>query len=181
MRPAFEFSRPVRLDEIGASPHSHAIAAEADELARLAERFALAALHELHAEIALSREAAGIRARGRVTARVDQSCVVSGEAVPARIDEAVDVLFTRSAASDEPDEEMELSASDCDMIPLEGEAVDIGELAAETMSLALAPYPRLSDEALAEHRRLLTSEEDAATQADDKKASNPFSVLKKKG
>lgn len=175
-----EFSRRIRLDEIGPAPRSHHISAEANERALLAERFDLLALDDLSGDIALSREAAGVRARGRVHAAVSQMCVVSGQPVPVRIDEPVDVLFSFSAASGDADEELELSSADCDVMPLEGDAVDLGELAAETMSLALDPYPRLSDADLAEYRRLLASEEDAkAASKADEAARNPFSALKK--
>src|SRR3546814_2274235 len=60
----------------------------------LTVRFGLSSIDRLDADIALSREAAGIRARGRVRAAVSQICVVSGEPVPVALDEPVDVLFT---------------------------------------------------------------------------------------
>src|SRR3546814_2793501 len=73
------------------------------------------------------------------------------------------------------EDEVELGEEDCDVLPMDGDSVDIGELAAETVSLVLDPYPRLPDDALAEYRRLLTSEEEAQAAADaEKKANNPL-------
>ena len=175
-----EFSRRIKLDEVGMTPKMFRVEADPAELAALAERFGLAALEHLSAEISLSREAAGVRARGRTTAALNQICVVSGQPVPASVDEPLDVLFA-FAATDGAEEELELDAADCDVLPLEGEGVDLGELAAETMSLALDPYPRLSDDALADYRKLLMSEEEAARQAEAAQANrNPFAVLKKR-
>src|SRR3546814_8978331 len=92
-----------------------------------------------------------------------------------------EVLFAiHSLSSGASEDEVELGEEDCDVLPMDGDSVDIGELAAETVSLALDPYPRLPDAALAEYRRLLTSEEEAQAAADaEKKANNPFAVLKK--
>lgn len=175
-----EFSRRVKLDEISAVPRRHNIVADETERGRLAERFALAGLNSLEADIDLSREAAGVRARGRVRGAAVQECVVSGQPVPAQVDEAVDILFT-SQQQDAADEEIELGEDDCDILPLDGDAVDLGELAAETLSLGLNPYPRLTDDQLAEYRKLLMSEEEAAAaEKSEKAAGKPFAALKRK-
>lgn len=178
-----EFSRRVKLDEISAAPGRHSIAANEAERRLLAERFALPAIERLEAEIDVSREAAGVRAKGRVRAAVTQECVVSGQPVAAKVDEPFEVLFAiHSLSSGASEDEVELGEEDCDVLPMDGDSVDIGELAAETVSLVLDPYPRLPDDALAEYRRLLTSEEEAQAAADaEKKANNPFAVLKKGG
>lgn len=174
-----EFSRVVRASEIGTGLRQEHVEAKPAERAALAERFGLMTLDRLEADLGVRREAAGIRVTGRVTAVADQICVVSGEAVPARIDESVDLLFTE-VASGRPDEEIELSESECDLLPLEGDWVDLGEVTAQTLGLALDPYPRLPDaeEALGAARRHLISEEEAAArEVAEKAARNPFSVL----
>src|SRR3546814_8038805 len=86
-----EFSRRIRVDEISLAPRNHNVAAKPGERALLTVRFGLSSIDRLDADIALSREAAGIRARGRVRAAVSQICVVSGEPVPVALDEPVDV------------------------------------------------------------------------------------------
>jgi len=176
-----EFSRRIRLDEIGVAPQNHRIEATPQERAALAARFALSRIDMLEAEIALSREALGIRARGHVRAAVNQICVVSTQDVPARIDEPIDVVYTRHQGGDAADEEVELSEAECDQLPLTEEAVDIGELAAETMSLALDPYPRLPDDQLAEYRAHLLTEQQAQALSEEEEATrNPFAALKDK-
>ncbi len=53
----------------------------------------------------------------------------------------------RFVEDDAADEETELSADALDTMPIEGGAIDLGEAAAETMALALDPFPRAPDAA----------------------------------
>ncbi|HEU4959196.1 MAG TPA: DUF177 domain-containing protein [Sphingomonas sp.] len=153
-----EFSRPERIDAIGERARTVAIEAGEGERAALAERFGLVSIESLAAELTLRREAAGIAARGRVTAEVVQACVVTDAPVPARIDEDVALLFVPEGG--EGDEEIELSAEDLDVVPYAGGAIDLGEAAAETMALALDPFPRAPDaEAALRAAGVLTEEE----------------------
>ena len=73
-----EFSRPVPVDRIGAAPTSHRITATPAECAALADRFGLTDLTALGADLAVRREAAGVRVTGRVSGAAVQACVVSG-------------------------------------------------------------------------------------------------------
>ena len=135
-----EFSRPIRLDAIGSGEHAEAVAADDAERAALAKRFDLLALDRLEATLTLRTEAAGVRVRGRVAADVAQPCGATGEPVPARIDEPVDLLFV--APGSDAGDEVELAEQDCDVVVHDGAAIDLGEAAAETMALALDPFPR---------------------------------------
>lgn len=163
-----EFCRPVRLDTIGSGPTARAIDASPVECAALARRFDLLTLESLAADLTAQRIAGGITLTGRVRAHGNQSCVVSGLPVPFAIEETLALRFDpASGAADE----VELTDADLDVLPLEGDAVDFGEAAAQALSLALDPYPKAGASELAEYRRLLTSEEEAA------RAANPFSIL----
>ncbi|MBN8839269.1 MAG: DUF177 domain-containing protein [Sphingomonadales bacterium] len=134
-----EFPRPERLDMIGEAPRTVTINADADERRRLAGRFGLLAIERLDATFAIRRYAAGIVADGRVSAAVTQACTVTGDPLPATIDEKVTLRFVQPGSSDE---EIELGEDALDTIEIEGGAIDLGEAAAETMALALDPYPR---------------------------------------
>lgn len=174
-----EFSRVVRLSDLGSAPRAEHVEARPAEREALTARFGLASLDRLEADLTLRREAAGIRLQGRVRADAAQVCVVSGEPVPTTVDEPVDLLFSAHTALTRPDEEIELSETELDILPLDGEAIDLGEAAAQSFGLALDPYPHAPDEALAAARKRLLSEEQAAMQAAaDKVARNPFRVLK---
>ena len=174
-----ELSRVVKLSEIGNGPRAEHIEAGPAERAALVTRFNLASLDRLVADVTVRREAAGVRVKGRVIAHGAQVCAVSGEPVPAKIDEPIDLLFASNSCPTRPDEEIELGEGDLDILPLDGEGVDLGEAVAQSFGLALDPYPRASATVLASVRQRLLSEEDAAAQADAEKASrNPFRVLK---
>lgn len=134
-----EFSRPERLDSIGAGEREVRIAANTAECAALATRFGVMSVERLEAVLSVRREAAGIAVRGRVTGAVVQACSVTGVPLDAMIDEPVALLFVE--ALDEQ-AEIELDAGALDTVEIEGGAVDLGEAAAETMALALDPFPR---------------------------------------
>ena len=136
---AVEFSRPERLDSIGAGERSVTIEANADERRQLAGRFGLVAIEALSGEFMLRREAAGIRVRGRVTATLTQACSVTGDPLPAQVDEPIDLMFV---AEGEQGDEVELSDDTIDTVFHDGGVIDLGEVAAETMALALDPFPR---------------------------------------
>jgi uncharacterized metal-binding protein YceD (DUF177 family) len=152
-----EFSRPERLDTIGTAPRHVAIEATEAERAALARRFDLVAVDRLAAELDLHREAGGVVVRGRVEGAVTQACVITGDPVAARIDEPLALRFVEG----QPDaEELELDVDDCDTVPIEGGSIDLGEAAAETMALALDPYPRApSAEAALRAAGVLTEDE----------------------
>jgi uncharacterized metal-binding protein YceD (DUF177 family) len=135
-----EFSRAFRVDTLGEAPRSVSIEADASERAALARRFGLVAIDGLAAEAALSRSGETVRAEGRLSAQVTQSCVASGEPLEAAIDEPFALRFVPE--DQDIGDEVELSEQDCDTLSYDGAAVDLGEAVAETLSLALDPFPR---------------------------------------
>lgn len=155
-----EFSRPERVDTIGERDRSVTVEANAAERAALAARFGLIAIDRLHADFAIRREASGISARGRVTAAVVQACSVTGDPLPIKIDETAALRFV----AESPDaEEVELDSEALDTIPYEGGAIDLGEAAAETMALALDPFPRGPNAAAVLKAAGVVSEDEVAT------------------
>lgn len=153
-----EFSRPERIDTIGAGARTIEVKADAAERAALAERFELVSIGRLTAQFAVRRDASGIVAEGRVQAEVVQACVVTGELLPVTVDEPVALLFVAEAETGE--EEIELTPDALDVIPFHGSSIDLGEAAAETMVLALDPFPRSpSAEAVLREAGVLREEE----------------------
>lgn len=135
-----EFSRLIRVDTIGDAAQTIAIEADEAERAALAKRFDLRALDALSASFAIRRDAQGIVADGRVKASLVQACSVTGDSLPASIDETIALRFVPEG-SDEQDE-IELEDGDLDVIPYAGSDIDLGETAAETVLLVLDPFPR---------------------------------------
>lgn len=154
-----EFSRPIRLDQIGGQPRRIEIEADEGERAALAARFGLLSLDSLSASLSVEQGAEGILVTGRVTGRVVQPCVATAEPVPAAIDEAVSLRFLPEPES--PDEEVELDAGEVDTVFYTGGAIDLGEAAAETLALALDPFPRSPHAAQALKDAGVLSEEEA--------------------
>lgn len=134
-----EFSRPERLDTIGEVERTIEIAADDAERAALARRFGLVAIDRLTATFAISHEEASVRVTGIVSAAVTQACSVTGDPIHAKVDETVTLRFVESTPGEE---EIDLTDDALDTIEILGDAIDLGEAAAETMALALDPFPR---------------------------------------
>ncbi len=130
-----EFSRLEHADTIGEGERTVRIEANDAERAALAKRFELKSVDVLEAEFRLRRDAAGIVAHGHVRGAVVQACVVTDDPIPVAIDEPVALRFVGEG-------EIELDEDALDTMLYDGAAVDLGEAAAETMALALDPYPR---------------------------------------
>ncbi|WP_230281639.1 DUF177 domain-containing protein [Croceicoccus sp. Ery15] len=110
------------------------------ERAALAERFALVSVDRLAATLTLSRDGEKVSAEGTLKAAIVQSCAVSGEDLPAEIDEKLAFLFVPAKGDFNPDEEVELDESDLDEIPYEGDRFDLGEAVAQSLALAIDPF-----------------------------------------
>ncbi len=148
-----EFSRPVRVDMLGTAPHAMAVDAGEEERAALARRFGLQGIERLSAQAELSRHGEIVRAVGSLSAQVTQSCIATGAAVPAVVDEPFRIEFRpQPKAVGSADDEIELSEGELDVVFYQGAGVDLGEAVAESLSLSLDPYPRSpdADQALAE-------------------------------
>lgn len=142
-----EFSRPIPVDRLRRGPTTERIEADAAERAALADRFELEAIDSLTAELRLETTRDGmVRVVGRLEAAVTQTCVVSLEPVPAAVSESFSALFAPPEMIDENDDEIDLESllSDEDDPPeaIVNNRIDIGELTAQHLSLALDPYPR---------------------------------------
>ncbi|WP_375427555.1 DUF177 domain-containing protein [uncultured Sphingomonas sp.] len=138
--PRPEFSRPERVDAISDRERVVELEARPAEREALARRFGLIALESLTAVFTVRREHGELTARGRVAADVVQACSVTGEAVAAHVDEPADLRFVPAGSAEAA--ELELSADALDTIVHDGPNIDLGEAAAETMALALDPFPR---------------------------------------
>jgi uncharacterized metal-binding protein YceD (DUF177 family) len=135
-----EFARPQRVDTIGGEARSVAIEADEAERAALAKRFELIAIERLAGDFTIRRDAAGIVVEGRVAAALTQACSITDDPLPATIAEPVALRFVPEGEAGQ--DEVELDDGDLDVIPYDGGAIDLGEVAAETMALALDPFPR---------------------------------------
>ena len=166
-----ELSRAVPVERIGTRWQRYPITADAAERAALARRFELLDLPALDAQVRLRRARAGryVKIEGTVRASVVQSCVVTLDPVPASFEERFELML--GPIDGTPDE---AGASDLivdldDPEPLDGDSIDIGELVAQQLSLALDPYPRSA--AAGDSVAISTADPEPAP------ADNPFAAL----
>jgi len=136
--PSEALARPVVVDPWPSGGIELSFEATPEECCLLARRFGLVSVGGLvgHARLDRARGGDVIRLSGRIKADVVQSCVVSLEDVPATIAETFECRFTRAAI--DPDD----VAWDLDLEPLEGVELDVGEILAQQLGVALDPYPR---------------------------------------
>ncbi len=152
--------------------HGRAISVEADADARaaIARRLGLVALDRFALTAEVRAVAGGIAAKGDVHAKVVQACAATDLPVPATIAEPFDLRFLRDVdAPAGEDEEIEIDSDDLDLLPLEGDRIDLGEAAVQTLSLALDPFPRHPDADRILTEKGVLSEE----------AAGPFAALAK--
>ena len=140
-----EFSRPVRLDTIGAEPRGMEIEAGPAERAALAKRFDIVSLDALDARATLIRRAAEVHAAGELRAKLVQACVATGVDLPTQVDAPFAIMFRDSVPTDVPDAGLELSEGELDVVFFEGGSIDLGEAVAETLALEIDPYVRAPD------------------------------------
>jgi uncharacterized metal-binding protein YceD (DUF177 family) len=160
------FAHHLRLDQIRDGERLDLVADD-NERRAVAERLGVGSIDRFEAHVALERTVDVVRARGRVLAALEQSCVVTGEPVAAHVDEPFAILFMREPPASGPDEEIELGESDCDVVFHDGAAIDLGGAIADTLALSLDPYPRSAGADAALKEAGVISEEQAS----------PFAVL----
>lgn len=141
---ANEFERPYRLDTIGEAERAVEIAADEAERRALAARFGWLAIDRLEAQAKLHRAGDIVHVTGRLVADVTQSCIATGDPLPAHVDTSFVLRFVPESQAALADE-IELSEQDCDTVTYAGSAIDLGEAVAETLTLALDPFPRGPD------------------------------------
>lgn len=135
--PASEFSRVVDLRQVTDAPI--VLVPDADERRRLAGRFAISAVDAVRAELVLHRDGDKVHASGRLVADIVQPCAISGEDFAVHIDEPIKLRFV-PPGHHAPDEELEITADECDDIEFEGLTIDLGEAVAQSLALAIDPF-----------------------------------------
>lgn len=164
-----EFSHILHAHEIGVAARAATLSAAPQECAALAKRFDLIELARLDATLSARAVAGGVHVTGRFRAVGVQPCGLSGAPVAFDLDEPVDLRFTAVVAV--AADEVELTDTDLDTLPMDGDSIDLGEAVAQSLGLALDPYPRAEGAALP-----------AAVVPEDQvvplKRPNPFGVLK---
>jgi uncharacterized metal-binding protein YceD (DUF177 family) len=168
---AVEFSRPLVADERRGRMRFAIEAGEA-ERAALARRFSLPSIGRLACSGTLAPAPGGRwRLRARLDAAVTQLCVVSLEPFEARLEEDFEIEFVPADGGDGP--ELDIGAEDAEPLPQGGE-LDVGEIAAQQLSLALDPFPRAPSAAWSDR---IEAGEEADPQPANEQARKAFAAL----
>lgn len=152
---ASEWTALVDVEKLPNSPKTFHIEADERERIDLARRMGILSVERAEADITLQRVSGGVvHAIGSMRADVTQSCVVSLAPVAQAIEEQFEgwfgndssaVSFARAKSERDAKKsggmESEILEESVDPEPIVGGAVDIGELAAQNLSLFLEPYP----------------------------------------
>jgi hypothetical protein len=159
-----EWSHNIPAGEIPAAGLRLDISADARQCRDVARRLRVGAVEGLAAHFDISRESGSalILVRGAVSAKVTQDCVVSGQKMVSEISEDFEAFYADSEAAvsflkarherlGRLGDELQMLEEHDDPEPLseQGE-IDLGELAVQYLSLAVAPYPRSGEAAAVE-------------------------------
>ncbi len=144
-----EFSRPVEIGKIPPGGLRETISADAGELKALAARMKIPAINSLSAELRLEPWKKGrVRVRGNFTAEVEQQCVRTLDIFTTTMDEPVERIYVRPQYANaaelrahRADPFTDPDAPDVADVAVD-DVIDLGELVAESLALALDPWPR---------------------------------------
>ena len=120
------------------------IVAKPAELLQIADYLGLLELRSLVADISATRSGSNVSLAGRVHAELVQRCVVTLVPVVQSIDEAFDRRLVRETVlRHAPQSHQEVVVGEADPPDLyAGDAIDLGAIVLEQLTLAIDPYPR---------------------------------------
>ena len=137
-----EFSRKIAVDTLRASERAFVFEAEEGELRALAGRFGILAIERFHVRARVKLlSGALVRVNGDLAADVVQACVVTLVPVASHVEDCFTTTFATDRPADPREVVVDLDAEDPPE-PITGGAIDVGDLAAEYLALALNPFPR---------------------------------------
>ena len=145
--PNSEFPRPIDVSDLPAHGLGISVQATLAEREALCRRFELKELRALEARVRVERArdgdgGAAIRVQAELHGEVLQQCVVTLESFAVEVDEEFVILFQFSTTELGGSGDFEDIMAEDLPEPLDTQEVDVGELVAQHMALALDPYPR---------------------------------------
>ncbi|MBP3404267.1 MAG: DUF177 domain-containing protein [Alphaproteobacteria bacterium] len=142
-----EFSYIVDVRQIPASGLTLDLQADETQRRALADRFGIPSIDALSARVTLTKiNKDRVRVNGAFEAEVEQVCVVSLKTFAQRVRDRFTVIFSQEEDPSLKLNEIDLNMDEDDEIEfLENGKIDVGELTAEYLSLALDPFPHAPD------------------------------------
>ncbi len=151
-----EWSHMIEADKIDSSPRTIRLEPTPEERTRLAKRIGVVSLDVLQAEVTMSRDSGSriVYVSGHLTARVGQVCVITGKKLKNDIVDTFEAWYADpqqsvSFAKAKMEREVLKGVGETPMLEesedpeaIEDGQIDIGELTAQFLSLAIDPYPQ---------------------------------------
>lgn len=137
-----EFRREINIARLPIGERAFAIAAEPAERAALAARLRIERIDRLvaHGTVGRIEGEPLLVVKGRLEAEVTQLCVVTLEPVVSHLTADIYRIFALGGKAAEREIVVDPLLDEPE--PLEGAVLDLGEIVAEELALALDPYPR---------------------------------------
>lgn len=176
VNPNVEMPRPVDVSDLPSLGHNVPVQATAAECAALCRRFGLVALQDFSARLRVERARTrggvrAIRVHGAVSAEVRQICVLTLESFTVQVADELDIYFVPPTELEDGESDLIDNLNEEILEPLAEPEIDVGELAAQHLALALDPHPRRPG-AAAQPGMAAANEANAAEETE-----NPFAIL----
>lgn len=170
---AFDLDLKIRLDEIPKDKKIVRFDADEDVYAALAEVMGVSALSNLSVKFELRRLSKGVSAKGDLTAKCTQPCVVTLDPVDQIISAKMERFYlpkSMQAAEPKPGSEtfVDLQGEDLPEY-FSGEAIDLTNLILDTLGTEIDLYPRRADASIS-----------SGDVIEDDEKQNPFAILAEK-
>lgn len=136
-------ARPFSVAHLPANGSEVTVEATEEERAALARDLDLPAIKALTARLRVTGTPARVHVKGRLSASVVQTCVVTLDPFESELDEEVEVTFRAPSAGAKAFDSAEEIEADLDAPDeLVGDRIDLGAITAEFLALGLDPHPR---------------------------------------
>lgn len=164
-------SEIVRLADIDAKEKTYRINATESDCRELAARLRIPSLADVAANLVLKRAGKHqVKLSGTLSFTAVQDCVVTLEPVESAIDTEFEIVFSEEEQEAAEDTVM----PDLALEPVENGEIDLGEVVAQQISIALPDYPRAEGVVFDGH-----IEAPEALLPPEQRTSRPFATLLK--
>lgn len=140
--PQFSITSEINVDTLRPDADNfYKLSTAPADLLALTERFGWVSVDHLTSELRIRKVARDCwDVTGHITGQIVQSCIVTGAPVPENIDFQIEERYVRSA---EQTDHVEVGLDGTE--PIKNGAIDIGELAVQSLCLAATAWPRVED------------------------------------
>ena len=140
--PQFSIKSEINVDTLlSDSLHFYKLSTEPSDHQALTERFGWVSVDHLSSELRIQKVARDCwDVTGHITGQIVQNCIVTGLPVSENIDFQIEERYVR--VSDQADQ-VEVGLDGVE--PIKNGAIDIGELAVQSLCLAATAWPRVGD------------------------------------